>query len=369
LIEQFREKVEKRHDLAREWKAKTGEKVAAYFYSLVPKEIIHAAGMLPVQLMEAKDGGQLEQESQLQTFVCGLARNVSGQVYRKVYDYADLCVVSVVCDTNRRVFDIWDYRKLFPKMILVGMLQTRNEGSLQYLTEEFDRFRGKIGEFVGKEITDDMIRESIEAYNENRALFRELYKVRAQNSEAISGSDVLDVVRASLVMPVEEHSAMLKQLLDSLPATPASDGKLRLMLCAYNFNIASEVSRIAERMGAAVIADDLTYSIRYNINEIDTGKDVMEALADGYLLEIPAPGLYSFDRKMDFLQKQMDEAKAAGLIYVVQSMCDAYAFEYAIMKDKFEEKNIPYLHMEVEDTPSSAEHMNTRIQSFVESLS
>ncbi len=368
MIEQFREKVEKRHDTAREWKAKGG-KVAAYFYTLVPKEIVHAAGMLPVQLMEEKDGSHLEQESNLQTFVCGLARNVTGQIYKKAYDYADVCVVAVVCDTNRRVFDIWDYKNLFPNMILMGYVQTKNEGSTQYLAGEFDRFRKLLEPIAGKEILDDMVKSSVETFNENRALFRELYKIRAQNSEAITGSDVMDVIGASLVMPVEEHTAMLKQLVDSLPKGASSNGKPRLMLCAYNFNIAGEVSRIAERVGASVTADDLTNSIRYCLKDIKTGAYIMDSLAEGYLFEIPAPGLYSFEKKMDFIEQSMKDAGAKGLVYVVQSMCDAYAMEYAVMKDKFEERKIPYLHLEVEDSPTSVEHMNTRIESFVESLS
>jgi benzoyl-CoA reductase/2-hydroxyglutaryl-CoA dehydratase subunit BcrC/BadD/HgdB len=156
---------------------------------------------------------------------------------------------------------------------------------------------------------------------------------------------------------------------DSLPKSSTGNDKVKLMLCAYNFNIAEEVSQIAERMGASVNADDLINSVRYCINDTEAGSDVMQSLADSYLLEVPAPGLYSFNEKMDFIQQSMSEAGAKGLIYVVQSMCDAYSFEYAIMQDKFEERNIPYLHLEVEDSPTSVEHMNTRIQSFVESLS
>lgn len=368
MIEQFREKVQKRHDIARDWKKKGG-KVAAYFYTLVPREIVHASGMLPVQLMEEKDGSYLEQESKLQNFVCGLARNVSGQIYRKVYDYADLCVVGVVCDTNRRVFDIWDYKKLFPKMILLGLVQTRNEGSLQYMAQAFDRFRDQMSAIVGKEITDDMVMSSIKTYNENRAQFRELYRIRGKNPAAISGSDVMAVVQASLIMPVEEHTAMLKKLVASLPQTPTGNGKVKLMLSAYNFNIAADVAKIAERMGASVTADDLVHGVRYSFNDIKTGPDVMLSLADGYLFEIPSPGLYSFERKVDFIQKSMKETGAKGLIYVVQSMCDAFAMESAVLNEKFEERQIPFLHLEVEDTPASVEHMNTRIQSFVESLS
>jgi benzoyl-CoA reductase/2-hydroxyglutaryl-CoA dehydratase subunit BcrC/BadD/HgdB len=56
------------------------------------------------------------------------------------------------------------------------------------------------------------------------------------------------------------------------------------------------------------------------------------------------------------------------MIYLIQLYCDAFAIEYAILKERFDAWNLTYLKMEAEDTPSSIEQLNVRVQSFVESL-
>jgi benzoyl-CoA reductase/2-hydroxyglutaryl-CoA dehydratase subunit BcrC/BadD/HgdB len=64
----------------------------------------------------------------------------------------------------------------------------------------------------------------------------------------------------------------------------------------------------------------------------------------------------------------MTKAQANGMIYLIQLYCDAYAIEYAILKERFDKWNLTYLKLEAEDTPSSIEQLNVRVQSFVESL-
>jgi benzoyl-CoA reductase/2-hydroxyglutaryl-CoA dehydratase subunit BcrC/BadD/HgdB len=64
----------------------------------------------------------------------------------------------------------------------------------------------------------------------------------------------------------------------------------------------------------------------------------------------------------------MKEAEAAGLIYLIQLYCDAYAMEYACLKEYFDRWDLKHLKIEAEDTPSSVEQLNVRIQSFLESL-
>jgi benzoyl-CoA reductase/2-hydroxyglutaryl-CoA dehydratase subunit BcrC/BadD/HgdB len=64
----------------------------------------------------------------------------------------------------------------------------------------------------------------------------------------------------------------------------------------------------------------------------------------------------------------MERAEAKGLIYLLQLYCDAFAMEYAVLKERFDEWNLQHLKLEAEDTPTSVEQLNVRIQSFVESL-
>jgi 16S rRNA (adenine1518-N6/adenine1519-N6)-dimethyltransferase len=76
------------------------------------------------------------------------------------------------------------------------------------------------------------------------------------------------------------------------------------------------------------------------------------------------------------LQKEVAERVAAGpgskrygaLSVLTQLYCDAYALEYAVLKERFDRWKLPHLRLEAEATPGSIEQLNVRVQSFVESL-
>jgi len=364
VISEFKERLEKRHERCWELK-KDGKKIVAYFYGLVPKELIHAAGLFPIQLIEERNP-QYEEKSELLPYLCGMSKNLTGQIYDKVFDYADGIMVATVCDTNRHVFDIWDHQKLFPHMLLVRAPSMATDIAVTYYTEELKRLGRELEKISGQKVTEDSLRESITLYNENRTLFGQFYDLRPKTG--VSAEDAVNVFSSALVTPVEEHNEMMRRLLTSLPSSPDSKEEIRLMLCAINLNMAIDVIRMCEKFGATVVTDDFTHNARYGSNYIEMDGDPFEALARGYLRKVPAPGIYPFEERATYIREMMDKADAKGMIYLIQLYCDAYAIEYAILKERFDAWNVVNLKLEAEDTPSSIEQLNVRIQSFVESL-
>ena len=364
MISEFKERLEKRHEHSRELK-QDGKKIVACFYGLVPKELIHAAGIVPIQLIEER-GPQYEEKSELLPYLCGMSKNLTGQIYENVYDYVDGVMVGTVCDTNRHVYDIWAHRKLFHHLFLVRAPSTASDAAVNYYTDELKRLAGELEKISGIKVTEDSLRESIALYNENRDLFGQFYDLRPKTD--ISAEDAVSIFSSGLVTPVEEHNDMMKRLLSTLSTTSAANNDIKLMLCAVNLNMARDVIRMSEKYGASVVTDDLTHNARYGLNKIDMDGDPFEALARGYLRKVPAPGIYSFEERATDIRDRMAKAEADGMIYLIQLYCDAYAIEYAILKERFDKWNLTHLKLEAEDTPSSIEQLNVRIQSFVESL-
>ena len=240
-----------------------------------------------------------------------------------------------------------------------------NDTAQRYFTDELKRLGGELEQISGKKVTEDGLRESIALFNENRNLFSRVYDLRPNSG--ISAEDVVYIFSSALVTPVEEHNDMMKRLLDSLPA-PEENNKTKLMLSAVNLNMALDVIKMSEQYGASVVTDDFTHNSRYGSNNIDLDGDPFEALARGYLRKIPAPGIYSFEDRATYIRDKMEKAGAEGLIYLIQLYCDAFAMEWAILKERFDAWNLRYLKLEAEDTPSSIEQLNVRVQSFMESL-
>ena len=363
MIARFRERFEQRHERARAL-ARQGTKLVGCFYGLAPKELVHAAGMVPVQLVEDRDA-RYEAKSGLLPFLCGMSKNLAGQIAANVLDYLDGVMVSTVCDTNRHMLDIWVHQQAFPHQWLVRAPVKDDEGAVAYFTKELRRLAAELGTVSGTSVTDDRLRESIALFNENRALLRRFYAARP--AAGISAEDAVYVFASALTTPVEEHNALMRELLASLaPRPPGSDPKL--MLSALNIPMAVDVIRMAEKYGATVVTDDFTHNARYGSTEVPADGDPFRALARGYLRTVPAPGLYSFEDRAVGIRDAMERAGARGLIYLIQLYCDAYALEYAVLKERFDRWKLPHLRLEAEATPSSIEQLNVRVQSFVESL-
>ncbi len=113
----------------------------------------------------------------------------------------------------------------------------------------------------------------------------------------MSAEEAAYVFASDLVLPVEEHNALMKKLLANLPPAPVRDQRTKLMLCALNINMSLEVIRLAEKYGARVVTDDFTHNARYGSEEIDIDGDAFTALARGYLRKIPLPGIYAFEQR------------------------------------------------------------------------
>ena len=363
MIAGFRERFEQRHDRARALK-RQGTKAIGCFYGLAPKELVHAAGMLPVQLVEDRDA-RYEAKSGLLPFLCGMSKNLAGQIASNVLDYMDGVMVSTVCDTNRHMLDIWVHQRAFSNLWLVRAPAKDDEGAVRYFTNELRRLAAELGAVSGTRVTDDGLRESIALFNENRALLRRFYDARP--TAGIAAEDAVYVFASALTTPVEEHNALMRDLLASLsPGPPRSDPKL--MLSGLNIPMAVDVIRMAEKYGATVVTDDFTHNARYGSTEVPADGDAFRALARGYLRVVPAPGLYPFEARAAGIRDAMERAGARGLIYLIQLYCDAYALEYAILKERFDRWKLPHLRLEAEATPGSIEQLNVRVQSFVESL-
>jgi len=360
----FKEWFETRHERSRALKKK-GQKFIACFYGLVPKELIHAAGMVPIQLVEDRNSC-FDERSGLLRYLCGMSRNLTGQLYSGVFDYVDGAMVATVCDTNRRVFAIWAHRKVFANSWVVRIPATATDLAVRYYTKEFRRLARELERISGVPVTEEGLHKSIIKFNENRELFRRLYDVLPQ--VGIPAEDGVYIFGSALVTPVEEHNALMKKLLDSVSTFPKRDGKIRLMLCAINLNMALNVIGLAERYGATVVTNDFTHNARYGSELIALGEDPFEALARGYLGQVPAPGVYPYEARANSIREKMEKAGAQGMIYLVQLYCDAYALEYAILKERFDHWNLRHMKLEAEGTSSSIEQLNVRVQSFVESL-
>src|SRR3990170_1771764 len=112
IFGRFQEVIDKRHEYAREWKARTGGKVFGYMCTYVPQELIYAANILPVRVLGSREPQDVS-ESHIHQMFCPFCRDVLAQGLQGRYDYLDGMVMAQTCLHMHQAFNIWQlYRPL-----------------------------------------------------------------------------------------------------------------------------------------------------------------------------------------------------------------------------------------------------------------
>ena len=105
------------------------------------------------------------------------------------------------------------WKMLFPEVYskYFDVPQTyKDEVGGTFYTGEMREFLTDLERIGGRKISDDDIRASIEVYNDNRRAINDLYALRAAEPWKAPASEAYLVVRAGLVLPVEEHTELVR---------------------------------------------------------------------------------------------------------------------------------------------------------------
>lgn len=370
LLQQLSEIAANRYDYAREWKERTGGRVFGYFCTYFPEELLHAAGILPVRILGVKENVSLA-DSHVQAFVCSLVRTSLDAALKKNLDFLDGVVFPHSCDSIQNLADIWrqNIPTAFTDVVVMPVAVDIPEAE-DYLTEEISRFKKKLEEHLAVEISEDAVSKSIQIYNDNREALIDLYAVRRENPAVISAKSVFDTVLASTCMRKEDHTAMVRELLETLRTAPPArdDGSIRVVLFG-NACDHPDIMDLFEEINASVVDDDLCTGSRYFLGIEPSDGHPVRSLAKRYLNRIPCPSKHSteFDRRQ-YLVDMVKQSKADGVIMLILKFCDPHDFDYPDIAKKLTESEIPHLLIQTEIQPGSIEQVRTRLQAFAEML-
>jgi len=275
----------------RTWKdAAPGRKAIGYMPIYVPRELIHAAGMLPVGIMGA--GERLEiirGDAYFQSYICHIPRSTIELALSRRLDVLDGMLFPSICDVIRNLSGMW--RLLFPERYVryVDLPQNfESEVGGQFWRQELESLRDDFARLTGQAISDDALRNSIAVYNENRAAIRELYQARSRQPWFFPISEVYPVLRAGNVLPPEEHTGLLRQYLQL--AHRQADRHERDQSRVVLVGMFCEQPPLGllltlERAGCWIVDDDLLLGLRWTSGDVSTEGDPLQALVEAFLTQ------------------------------------------------------------------------------------
>lgn len=361
---------------AREWKAAApGRKVVGYMPIYVPRELIHAAGMLPLGIVGG--GDQLEVihgDAYYQSYICRIPRStielgVSGRL-----DFVDGMLFPSICDVIRNLSGMW--KTMFPQVYVRYFDVPQNYkdeiGGNYYVNELAELLEG-LGELRSKPVTDDELRHSISVYNENRRLVRELYTLRAEQPWQTPAAEVYLMIRAGLVLPVEEHSALLRDYLDAAAAEerPRRDNCRVVLTGVFCEQPPLNLIKSLELAGCYVVDDDLLLVTRWLTEDVPVEGNPLQNLSLAFLHHSESTAAKyepNLKEKGQHLVRAVRRTGAEGVIFACPSFCDPALLERPMLQHVLKDADIPYVAFKYAENSGQMQPIREQAGTFADSI-
>ena len=343
----------------RAWKeAGTGRKAIGHMPIYVPRELIHAAGMLPVGIVGA--GERLEiirGDAYFQSYICHIPRSTIELALSRRLDVLDGMLFPSICDVIRNLSGMWTM--LFPERYVryVDLPQNFEPGAGGvYWRRELEILREDFGRLSGRPIEDAALRHSIAIYNENRSTIRELYRARSRQPWVHPTSEVYVLLRAGNLLPPEEHTALLREYLRLAPLeTDRRDRDQSRVVLVGMFCEQPPLGLLLtlERAGCWVVDDDLLLGLRWIMGEISCDGDPIQALVEAFLTQsVETAARYLPEGQHGrALVESVRRNRAEGVIFCAPSFCDPALLEQPMLITRLDREGIPHTQFKYsEDT-------------------
>jgi benzoyl-CoA reductase subunit C len=358
----------------RRWKEQNpGAKSVAFFPVYAPVELVHAAGMLPVQLSGAGDRLDIQHaDSRFGSFICSIIKTTMEMAMTGHLEPFDGLLFSSICDSARNLCFV--IKRNYPQMYVdfLHLPHSTSDSSVEFLTEEYRRIITELGRLGGMPIQPAALRQSIALYNIQRSLVRQLYELRAQSPHFLRAWESYVLIRSGNFMPVEEHIEILKQALDYLPTRLGKKrDAIRVVIeGAFCEQPPLELIRLLENAGCDVVEDDLAIAQRWFTEDVPITGDPVRSLAESYAhRSVYSSVRHDFSKpRWEGLAEKVRNTRAEAVIFLIAKFCEPAYFDFVLFKKKVDEMGLPHLLLEFEEKLFTFDRLRTEVETFVESL-
>jgi benzoyl-CoA reductase subunit C len=360
----------------KQWKAAApGRKAIGYMPVYVPRELIHAAGMLPVGILGGGDALEVIQgDAYYQSYICRIPRSTIELGLTGRLDVLDGMLFPSICDVIRNLSGMWQmlFKDKYVRYLDVPQNYQDEIGGKFYI-EEMQVLREDLAKLAGREITDADLNASIAVYNDNRAAIRELYAYRAGKPWQAPTSEVYLVLRAGMVLPVEEHTALVREYLAAAEGLqrPKRDNARVVLTGGFCEQPPLALIKSIEMAGCYVVDDDFMLVTRWLLDEVPADANPLQELSRAFLHRSASTAAkYDTTReeKGVFLMKQVKTRGAEGVIFAAPSFCDPALLERPMLQDVLSKHGIPHTAFKYAENTGQMAPIREQAGTFADSI-
>jgi len=360
----------------KQWKAAVpGRKAIGYMPVYVPRELVHAAGMLPVGILGGGDGLEVIQgDAYYQSYICRIPRSTVELGLTGRLDCLDGMLFPSICDVIRNLSGMWQlmFKDKYVRYFDVPQNYEDSVGGRFYI-EEMEVLRKDLGELRGKPITDAELNASIAVYNDNRKAVSDLYAYRAAKPWQAPTSEVYLVLRAGMVLPPEEHTQLVRDYIAAtdLVARPKRDNARIVINGSFCEQPPLNLIKSIEMSGCYIVDDDFMLVTRWLLDEVPANGNPLEELSRAFLHRSASTAAKYDARREDkgqYLLKQVKTGAAEGVIFAAPSFCDPALLERPMLQDILAKHKVPYTAFKYAENTGQMAPIREQSGTFADSI-
>ena len=360
----------------KDWKAaEEGRKAIGYLPVYVPREIIHAAGMLPVGILGG--GDQLEVihgDAYYQSYICRIPRSTIELGVTGRLDCLDGVLFPSICDVIRNLSGMWKllFKDKYVRYFDVPQTYTDEIGG-NYYVKELEELKEGLEKLGGKKITDEAINASIALYNENRRVINDVYELRAKTPWKVPTSEVYLLLRAGMILPVDEHTQMVRDYLVAAVAEerPMRDNCRVVMSGMFCEQPPIGLIRSVEMAGCYIVDDDFMLVTRWLLKDVPTDGNPLQNLADAFLHYSGETAAKYVDKCADkgkFIISAVKKTGAEGVVFAAPSFCDPALLDQPMLHTALNDAEIPFTAFQYAENSGQMQPIREQAGTFADSI-
>lgn len=405
-----------------------GRPIVGILCEYTPRELIMAAGAVPVCLCAGSASTIPAAEETLPSNLCPLIKSTFGYHVKRsnpFLEMADLLVAETTCDGKKKMYELMGDTR---PMLVLELPQHADDGdSLERWLRELYKLKAALEQRFKTVITECRLRAAIATMNRERALRRRLAGFMRADAPPLTGRQLLDLKSSISGLPADlaQYERAIAQLeargdqavtppkpplgtggagargvcggsasAESVSARSACAGsggtesvsagsesgsevhapnrpwRVRVLMTGVpTVHGAERVVELIENAGGLIVCAENCTGVKPILEDVnEDAPDLMRALAEKYY-HIPCSVMTPNRRRMESLRKLAGEYRPDCVIELVWQACLTYDVESAGVKRLAEEElGVPYLKIVTDYSPSDSARIAVRIEALFETV-
>ncbi|GMT43980.1 MAG: R-phenyllactate dehydratase small subunit [bacterium] len=361
---------------AKKWKEeKEGRVLVGYMPIYFPREILHAAGAMPVGIFGGGDHKQIiKGDAYYQSYICRIPRGIVELALDGHFNNFDGFIFPAICDVIRNLSGMFLILKQgkFVKYLDYPQNFQPGIGGLFYKNELL-QVLNQVKQINNVEVSPERLNNSIKLYNKNRNLIEKIYDIKQEFPWRLTAEELYYIVRAGMVIPVEEHNKILEDVIDFISENIGEPMDKIKIIVSGSFCEQPPVSLIKtiELAGCYIVDDDFMLGSRWIQGNVETGTDdPINSLVEAYLTKSTfSSSVYDVGNpKEERLIELFNRRKADGIIFAAPSFCDPALLDAPVLHNACDDKKIRYMSFKYSENTGQFKNIKEQVGAFADSI-